>query len=283
MMFCRHCGVNMLDDAMFCVKCGTKSAVASDNCGEPSPKAMPYRYTVATPHPVRMSSLGRMSSAQLIKLLTSFDEQFARIDAIEEGIQSAYELMRRNKTEYDIGLACLLLSGLIGAGALLYGIVCEPWNHQAPVSVLITCAVGIIPLLVGLNQLRVFKHNVENVLPALYPAIDTNERTIADIRKTMRPTLLLLPASCRNGKANAYILQMLICGRADDFNTAASLWEEYDHRRRLEQLERDKVQETRRQTIVLVISALAQVSQAFEVKRQTKALQDLRNDLNIQH
>lgn len=227
--------------------------------------------------------MGRMSSAQLIKLLKPLDEQFARIDAIEEGIRSAYELMRRNKTEYDIGLVYLLLSGLIGAGALLYGIVCEPWNHRAPVSALTACALGIIPLLIGLNQLRVFKHNVENVLPALYPAIDTDERTIADIRKTMRPTLLLLPASCRNGKANAYILQMLICGRADDFNTAAGLWEEYDHHRRLEQLERDNVQETRKQTMVLVISALAQVSQAFEAKRQTKALQDLRNDLNIRH
>ncbi|TPF87378.1 hypothetical protein BW13_00560 [Bifidobacterium sp. UTCIF-37] len=224
-----------------------------------------------------------MSSAQLIKLLTSLDEQFARIDAIENGIRSAYELMRRNKTKYDIGLTCLLLSGLIGAGALLYGIVCEPWNHQAPVSALIACAVGIIPMLVGLNQLRVFKHNVENVIPALYPAITTDKRTIANIRKHMRPALLLLPASCRNGKANAYILQMLICGRADDFNTAASLWEEYDHRRRLEQLERDKVQETRKQTMVLAISALAQVSQAFEAKRQTRALQDLRNDLNIRH
>ncbi|WP_223847580.1 hypothetical protein [Bifidobacterium callitrichos] len=191
--------------------------------------------------------------------------------------------MRRNKTEYDIGLACLLLAGLIGAGALLYGIVCEPWNHRAPISALIACAVGIIPLLVGLNQLRVFKHNVENVLPALYPAIATDERTIADIRKTMRPTLLLLPVSCRNGKANAYILQMLMCGRADDFNTAAGLWEEYDHCRRLEQLERDRIQETRKQTIVLAISALAQVSQAFEAKRQTRALQDLRNDLSIRH
>lgn len=265
----------MLDDAMFCVKCGTKSAVASDDLRVPSPTAMP--------HSVRMLSLGRMSSAQLIKLLTSLDEQFARIDAIENGIRSAYGLMRRNKTEYDIGLACLLLSGLIGAGALLYAIICEPWNHQDPVFVLIACAIGIIPLLVGLNQLRVFKHNVENVLPALYPAIATDERTIADIRKTMRPTLLLLPASCRNGKANAYILQMLICGRADDFNTAASLWEEYDHRRRLEQLEWNKVQETRKQTIALVISALAQVSQAFEAKRQTRTLQDLRNDLNNRH
>lgn len=265
----------MLDDAMFCVKCGTKSAVASDDLRVPSPTAMP--------HSVRMLSLGRMSSAQLIKLLTSLDEQFARIDAIENGIRSAYELMRRNKTEYDIGLACLLLSGLIGAGALLYVIVCEPWNRQAPVSALAACTVGIIPLLIGLNQLRVFKHNVENVIPALYPAIATDERTIADIRKTMRPTLLLLPASCRNGKANAYILQMLICGRADDFNTAASLWEEYDHRRRLEQFEWNKVQETRKQTIALVISALAQVSQAFEAKRQTRTLQDLRNDLNNRH
>lgn len=282
-MFCRHCGANMLDDAMSCVKCGTKTAIVSKGHREPSPKTMPYRYTVPTTHSVRMSSLGRMPSARLIKLLKSLDEQFARIEAIDDGIRSAYELMRRNKTEYDIGLACLLLSGLIGAGALLYGIVCEPWNHRAPVSALTACAVGIIPLLIGLNQLRVFKHNVENVIPALYQAIAIDERTIADIRKTMRPTLLLLPVSCRNGQANAYILQMLICGRADDFNTAAGLWEEYDHRRRLEQLEWNNAQEARKQTLVLAISALAQVSQAFEAKRQTRALQDLRNDLNIRH
>lgn len=282
-MFCRHCGANMLDDAMFCVKCGTEPAIVSEDRGEPSPKAMPYRYTVAATHSVRMSSLGRMPSAQLITLLTSLDEQFARIEAIDDGIRSAYEIMRRNKTEYDIGLVCLLLSGLIGAGALFYGIVCEPWNRQAPISVLIACAVDIIPLFIGLNQLRVFKHNVDNVIPALYQAIAIDERTIADIRKTMRPTLLLLPVSCRNGKANAYILQMLICGRADDFNTAACLWEEYDHRRRLEQLEWNNAQEARKQTIVLAISALAQVSQAFEAKRQTRGLQDLRNDLNIRH
>ncbi|RSX52966.1 hypothetical protein [Bifidobacterium samirii] len=231
----------------------------------------------------QIPSVGRMTPTQLIELLQPLDEQFEQIETIEHGIQTAHEVMKKNETEYDIGMACLLLAGLIGAGALLYACVSEPWNHDAPVASLIAGLIGIIPLLVGLNQLRVYRHNIDTVFPALYPAIAADEQSIDTIRKTMRPTLLLLPVTCRNGEANAYILQMLICGRADGFNTAVTLWEEHEHRRRMEQYEQDKVTEARKQTTALAISAPAQASQAFEARRQTRELRGLRDDLNNRH
>lgn len=292
-MFCHRCGVRLADDALFCMKCGAKRPLvdgddapdedeernaATDSTppvqdAKPMPRTMPDSDN-------RTLTLGRMTPAQLIALLKPLDDQFAQISALEHGIRSAYDAMNSNRSEYYAGVACFLISGFIGAMAMVYALVSEPWNHQAPVTALVTCLVALIPLLIGLNQIRVYRHNVDVVMPDLYPAIAADEQSIENIRKAMRPTLLLMPITCRNGEANAYILQMLLCGRADDFNTAVNLWEEYSHRRLMERFEQEKVDEARKQTTALAVSAVAQVSQAFEAKRQTRALQDLRDDLN---
>lgn len=298
MMFCRRCGKQLPDDAAFCIRCGTKcvdpeteshSVPESGPAPEPTAQSQmksdtPHRDAAsassaahAGPHTL---TLGQLSAAELIELLQPLNEKFVQIRDLEHGIQSAYGVMKRNNTEYYAGLGCFLLSGLFCAGALLFALASASWDRTAPIIALVACLIGLILLILGFRQRQVYQSNIENVVSALYPAIAADEHSIEEIRKSMQANLLRFPITCRNAEASAYMLQMLMCGRASDFNTAVNLWESYDHRQRMEQFEREKVQEARKQTTALTVSAVAQVSQAFESRRQTKELRGLREDLS---
>lgn len=174
-MFCHRCGVRLADDALFCMKCGAKRPfvdgddahdedeerdAAADSIppvqdAKPMPRTMPDSDN-------RALTLGRMTPAQLIALLKPLDDQFAQISALENDIHSAYDAMNSNRNEYYAGVVCFLISGFIGAMAMVYALVSEPWNHQAPVTALVACLVALIPLLIGLNQIRVYRHNVDD-------------------------------------------------------------------------------------------------------------------------
>lgn len=266
-MFCHKCGVQLADDADFCSKCGTRRKFAE----EPSQPA-------SSPQKQEVLGLGQLTPRQLIAIMQPLDEQYANIAALKKDIKGGEGAFTTNKTVYEWSLVCLVLSIIAAVWSLLCSIIGEGGSVSA-IMALIVAVVGALLLIPGIINYRHHKSNIEDVLPKVREAIDTDRQAIAKVQEEMRPAVLMFPQSCRTDEANAYMLQLLLCGQAADFSSAVKQWEEHAHRVRLEQYEYEKVQETRRQTDAMVASAAAQASQAFEMHRQTKEIRELKEEM----
>ncbi|MBW3090078.1 hypothetical protein [Bifidobacterium miconisargentati] len=221
-----------------------------------------------------MDDLGAMSRAGLIEVMTELNRQYARLQRVED-------LQRQAMTELDktgtYGAYCLIL-GVLGGVACMLGILvvlAASGDSDAAIFGWVLLTVAALLLVSSLTQYR------KRMLRLAGPDIELRNhlarlQTEHDrIEAAMRPLAWRFPVSCRGAEANAYMLQMLICGRARCFADAASQWEAYAHRRSMEESERLRVQEARRQTVMMCLIAAVEISRAIGQQRLIREQSEL--------
>ncbi|MBT1170606.1 hypothetical protein [Bifidobacterium sp. SO4] len=213
-----------------------------------------------------MDDLGAMSRTGLIEVMTELDRQYARLQRVE-GLQ------RQVMTELDktdtYGAYCLIL-GVLGGIACAFGILivlASSGDSDAVPFGWLLLTVATLLLVASLAQYRKRMDRLSGPDAEVRGRLARLQAEHDRIEAAMRPLAWRFPVSCRGAEANAYMLQMLICGRAQCFADAASQWESYAHRRSMEESERLRVQEARRQTMMMCLIAAVEISRAIGQQR----------------
>ncbi|MBT1171864.1 hypothetical protein JS528_00515 [Bifidobacterium sp. MA2] len=225
--------------------------------------------------------LSEMSKDQLVAIMQPLDRRYARLAELEDDIAAGEEILKAadKARSRSVGWSCVAIFMAVYALVVAFA---DETDFPMSVKIVLLVAgvlIGGLSLLSAHAQYAKYAGYVDGVIPKALEAMNEDRKLIAETNKSIRPVSLLFPNSCRNAEANAYMLELLLCGRATDFNTAITLWESHAHMMRMENFERMKVEEARKQTTALRISAAAQVGQAFEAHRQTNELRGLRDDL----
>ena len=223
--------------------------------------------------------MSQLSREQLIELMEPLDRQYAELQAYEEDIAAGKQALKRCRGKYNLSMFLTTFACCVSLWCLVASLAGESWDWGIRIATIIGSIIAAVMLGFAYVAYKNYEGNVGGVMQELNRAIQQDAKAMDKIQKAMQPSLLVFPSSCRNAEANAYMLQMLVCGRADSFNEAIDLWETYEHRQHMENFEREKVREAKNQTIALGVSAVSQVVQAHELHQQNKNIRDIADTL----
>lgn len=221
-----------------------------------------------------MGDLGAMDRAGLIEVMTELDRRYERLRRVEDLHRQALAELDKSDT---YGTYCLIL-GVFGGIACALGILvvlASSGDSDAAVFGWVLLTVAALLLVASLTQYRKRMDRLSGPDVEVRGRLARLQTERDRIKTAMRPLVWRFPVSCRGAEANAYMLQMLICGRARCFADAASQWESYAHRRRMEESERLRVQEARRQTMMMCLIVVVEISRAIGQQRLIREQSEL--------
>lgn len=210
---------------------------------------------------------------ELATVMLKLDRKYAKIDELDRKRKPWQVELDRTNGHYG---NCIIatIAGVVVAGFALLAAFALSDDELGALLGVAGGVLGLVLLVAGASQYTTYRRRQVEVDVTAREHLAELDRAVEAVRDEMAPMSLLFPTSCRNAEANAYMLQMLLCGRARSFNDAVSLWEMYAHRRHLEQLEQARVEEARRQTAAMQAAAAAEISQAADLHRQTRELRE---------
>ena len=118
----------------------------------------------------------------------------------------------------------------------------------------------------------------EQTLPEARHKIDYYQSLINTISQEADPLFRQFPQGYNTPDALTYMASMLEQKRATTYSEAAAMYDEYAHRRRLENLQESQLNEQRKQTNIQTVQAAVQVIQtAATIKGFSDIKKEMRN------
>lgn len=142
---------------------------------------------------------------------------------------------------------------------------------------LIPFGLGILIYLVLLNKHRDQRLSIEQKMPESQKRISYYQSLINTISQEADPILKQFPAGYNTLDALTYMVSMLEQKRALTYPEAAAMYDEYAHRRRMEELQVSQLNEQRKQTNIQQVQAAAQVVQTVAT---VKGFSDIKKKLD---
>lgn len=138
--------------------------------------------------------------------------------------------------------------------------------------------IGILAYVVALQKVRNQRLQAEQTLPEARHKIDYYQSLINTISQEADPLFRQFPQGYNTPDALTYMASMLEQKRATTYPEAAAMYDEYAHRRRLENLQESQLNEQRKQTNIQTVQAAVQVIQtAATIKGFSDIKKEMRN------